>query len=131
MRRELACIIFLMLVQLSSCMISTSRVLIEGSITAITPDLVRTPPQDRVPYIVALALCEEGVDGPKPTTIICGASLIHPNFALTAGTYLCQLCLLVEMGDLVGGERLAHPPTAPFLSLTFERTLPPCCFSTK
>jgi len=85
---ELACIIFLTLVQVSICMISPRRVLIEGSITSVTPDLVRTPPQDRVPYIVALALCDESKDGPRPSTVICGASLIHPNFALTAGKYV-------------------------------------------
>jgi len=58
----------------------SSSIAIQGDFN-IPEDLANMPKQDFFPYLTALATCDH--QG-RPASITCGASLIHPNFALTA-----------------------------------------------
>jgi hypothetical protein len=59
---------------------SERRQLIQGE-TIINEDVTTIPVEDRWPYTLALCVCKDGI----PTSVICGATLIHPSVALTAG----------------------------------------------
>jgi V8-like Glu-specific endopeptidase len=59
---------------------SERRQLIQGQ-TIINEDVTNIPISDRWPYTVALGVCTDGT----PTSVICGATLIHPYVVLTAG----------------------------------------------
>jgi hypothetical protein len=56
------------------------RELIQGEAN-INADVSVIPIDDRWPYTLALCVCKNGI----PTSVICGATLIHPSVALTAG----------------------------------------------
>lgn len=59
---------------------SERRQLIQGEAT-VNEDVSTIPVEDRWPYTLALCVCKNGI----PTSVICGATLIHPYVALTAG----------------------------------------------
>ena len=79
----LACLVALTFTSLPRTVHASSerRQLIQGDVV-LNEDVTTISAEDRWPYTLALCVCNNGV----PISVNCGATLIHPYVALTAGT---------------------------------------------
>ena len=84
---------------------SERRELIQGE-AIVNEDVSTIPEEDRWPYTLALCVCKDGI----PTSVICGATLIQPYVALTAGTLYNRICVFFGICMRYNADKLYAKP---------------------